>query len=183
MQSKWVASMEWRWSRTECVKDSPASVDIMAEIVIWKYITPRWWAVGYKFLFIIDLIAGSINGLARYITFRHVRANSARLILGSTWSLRRVSICQKDNQYVQIMMKTHLHGSKGGMDNTLKWLSTEPQQFVVLSVLLQTVIRSLLGIPDILAAVINKRDTNMVTAPFWEWASTEGQSILALYFG
>ena len=42
---------------------------------------------------------------------------------------------------------------------------------------------SLLGITNALAAFIGKRDRNMVTAPFWKWASMEGQQCLALHLG
>jgi len=44
-----------------------------------------------------------------------------------------------------------------------------------------TVIWSLLAKPDILAAFTGKRDSNMVTAPLWEWASTERQRFLVLW--
>jgi hypothetical protein len=43
------------------------------------------------------------------------------------------------------------------------------------------VIWSLLCIPDSLAAFIGKRDSNIVSAPLWEWASTEGEWFLALH--
>jgi len=43
-----------------------------------------------------------------------------------------------------------------------------------------TVIWSLLCITDVLAAIIGKWDSNTVTAPFWEWTSTERQHFVAL---
>jgi len=45
------------------------------------------------------------------------------------------------------------------------------------------VIWSLLGTTDILAACIGKRNSNMVTAPFRESASTECQQFLTLHLG
>jgi len=46
-----------------------------------------------------------------------------------------------------------------------------------------TVIWSLLCIIDLLAAFICKRDSNTVTAAFWEWALTQRQGCLASHVG
>jgi len=50
--------------------------------------------------------------LARYINFSCVGANSARMLLHSALPQGQVSICQKDYQYIQIMMKTIIDGSR-----------------------------------------------------------------------
>ena len=52
-----------------------------------------------------------MNLFARFINFSHVRVNSARMLLHSALTKGRVSICQKDNQEVQIIMKTMMDGS------------------------------------------------------------------------
>ena len=70
--------------------------------------------------------------LARYKNFSRVRANSARMLLHSALPQGQVLINQKDYQEIQIMMKTIIDGSRYWMDHTLKWSSTEGQQFVVL---------------------------------------------------
>jgi len=49
---------------------------------------------------------------ARYIDFSRVGANSARMLLRSALPQGQVSISQKDYQYVQIMMKTIIDGSR-----------------------------------------------------------------------
>ena len=41
----------------------------------------------------------------------------------------------------------------------------------------------MLSITDVLAALIDKRDINMITATFWEWASTEGRWFLTSHLG
>ena len=46
-----------------------------------------------------------------------------------------------------------------------------------------TVNWSLLCVTDVLAAVIGKGDSNTVTTPFWELASTERQQYLASHLG
>jgi len=56
--------------------------------------------------------------LARYLNFSRVRANSARMLLRSALRQGLVLICGKDIQYVQIMMKTIIDGSRCSMDNT-----------------------------------------------------------------
>jgi len=50
--------------------------------------------------------------LARYMNFSRVRANSARMLLRLVLPQGQVSICQKDHQYVQIMIKTIIDGSR-----------------------------------------------------------------------
>ena len=49
--------------------------------------------------------------LTRYMNFSRVRANSSRMLLHSALSQGQVPIWQKDDQYIQIIMKTIIDGS------------------------------------------------------------------------
>ena len=57
-------------------------------------------------------IAGAMKLLTRYINFSCVRANSARMLLRSALPQGQVSICEKDYEEVQIMMKAIIDGSR-----------------------------------------------------------------------
>jgi hypothetical protein len=65
--------------------------------------------------------------LPRYIDFSCVGANSARMLLHSALPQGQDSTGQKDYQYIQIILKTIIDGSRCRMDNTLKRASTERQ--------------------------------------------------------
>jgi len=132
MQSKQGGIMELSKSRTEFVNVSPASLCILTKSCSWRYIMGEWWAVACKYRLINRCIAGAMKLLARYIIFSLERGNSARMLLCSALPQGQVSICQKDYQWVQIMMKTIIDGSRCWIDNTLKWASMEHQRFVVL---------------------------------------------------
>jgi len=92
------------------------------------------WAVACQYRLIHRCIAVTLKLLARYINFSRGRANSARMLLRSAMSEGQVPIRHKDYQYIQIIMKTIIDGSWYWMANTLKWVSTERQRFVVLKV-------------------------------------------------
>jgi len=94
----------------------------------------EWWAVACQYRLIERCTAGAMKLLARYINFSHVRVNSARMLLRSASSQGQVSICQKDYQYVQIMIKTIIDGSRSWMDKRLEWASMDHQRYVVLYV-------------------------------------------------
>jgi len=132
----------------------------------------EWWAVTCEYRLINSWIADTMELLTRYINRSRVRAISARMSLCSALPQAQVSICEKDNQVVQIMMKTIIDGSRCWMDNTLQWSSMEGQQLVDCEYGNFTVICSLLCISDVLAASIGDRERRTVTTPFWEWAST-----------
>ena len=53
-----------------------------------------------------------MNLLARHMNFSRVRANSARMLLHLALPQGQVSICHKDDQEVQIMMKSIVDGSR-----------------------------------------------------------------------
>jgi hypothetical protein len=50
--------------------------------------------------------------LARYIEFGYVRANNIRMFLRLAFPQSHVSIGQQDYQYVEIIMKTFIDGSR-----------------------------------------------------------------------
>jgi len=76
----------------------------------------------------ITCIAGAMKVLANHINFRPVRANSARILLRSAMAPLQLSIGQKDYQYVQIMTKAIIDGSRCWIDNPLKSVPTQRQQ-------------------------------------------------------
>ena len=53
-----------------------------------------------------------MNLVTRYMNFSHVRANNARMLLRSALPQGQVSICEKDYQNVQNMMRTSIDGSR-----------------------------------------------------------------------
>jgi len=132
VQSKRGGLSEWRKSRTECVDVSRASWYILTESCSQRYIIGERWAVACEYWLINRCIAGAMNLLTRYINFIRVSANSAKMLLLLALPQGQVSICEKDYQEVQLMMKTIIDGSRWWMDNTSKWVSTEHHRFVVL---------------------------------------------------
>jgi len=132
MQSKQGGIREWWKSRTECINDSPASLCILTESCSWRYVMGKLWAVACEYRLINRCIAGTMNLLTRYMNFSHVRGNSATMLLRSALPQGQVSICEKDYQEVQNMMKTSIDGSRCRMDNSSKWVSTERQWLLVL---------------------------------------------------
>jgi hypothetical protein len=90
----------------------------------------EWWAVAYEYWLMTRYIVGTIKLMTRYINFGYVSANSARMLLLSGLPQGEDSICRKDNQYVRIIMKMSIDGSRCWMDNTEKWVSMECQWFV-----------------------------------------------------
>jgi len=92
----------------------------------------EWWAVACEYRLINRCIADTMNFLTRYMNFSRVRANSARMWLRSALRQGQVSICEKDYQEVQNMMKTIIDGSRRWMETTSMWASTKRQRFVVL---------------------------------------------------
>jgi len=132
MQSKQGGIMECRKHWRECVNVLPATLCILAESFSYRYIMGEWWPVACKYRLINRCIAGAAKLLARYIDCSRVRANSARMLLRLAFPHGQVSICQKDYEYVQIMMKTIIDGCRCSMDDTSKWASTVCQWFVVL---------------------------------------------------
>jgi len=119
-----------------------------------------------------------MNLLTRYMNFGHVRANSARMLLQSALPQSQVWICEEDYQEVQNIMKTIIYGSRCWMDNTSKQRQQSVNDLWFCKYSNYTVIWLLLCITDVLAAFISKRDSNTVTIPFCEWASTERQRSL-----
>jgi len=75
MQSKWEGSRECRNSTTVCVNVSPASLRILNERFIWRYIMGKWWAVAYEYRLKNRCIAGAMMVLARYTNLGRVREN------------------------------------------------------------------------------------------------------------
>jgi len=134
MQLKWGGIREWRKSRTECVNISLASVCILTDSLSYWYIMCKWWAVACLYRLIHRFIAGAMKLLTRHINCRLMRLNSARMLLCSALSHGQFPIWHKYYQYVQLMVKTIIDGSRCWMDNALKWASTEGQRFVVLYV-------------------------------------------------
>jgi len=147
----------------------------------------EWCPVACEYRLMNRCIADTTYILATYINLHSMRANSARRFLSSALPQGWVSICQKDNQYDQIIMLTIIDVSWCWLDNELHWGSTEHQQSVNGCWACQfgnwSVIWSLLCISDTFADFIGKRDRNMVTAPFWEWTSMKCQQFLALHLG
>jgi len=94
----------------------------------------KWWALTCKYRLIHRSIAGAISLLGRNRNFRTMRVNCATILPCLALPQGRVSIFQKETQNVQIMIEIIVDGSKCWMDNTIKWTSTERQQFVVLKV-------------------------------------------------
>jgi len=70
------------------------------------------WAVVCEYWLINVCIAGTMNLLTSEMNFSRVRANSARMVLRSALPQGQVSICDKDYQEVQNMMKTIIDGSR-----------------------------------------------------------------------
>jgi len=72
----------------------------------------EWLAVAYEYWLINRCIAGEMKLWTRYMNFNRLRAKSARMLLRSALAQGQVSICAKDYQEVQIMMKTIIDGSR-----------------------------------------------------------------------
>jgi len=72
----------------------------------------KWWTVACQYQLINRCKAGTMKLWARYINFSHVSANSARMLLRLALSQGQVAIWEKDYQFVQIMMKTIIDGSR-----------------------------------------------------------------------
>jgi len=89
----------------------------------------EWWAVACEYRLLNRCIAGAMNLFAWDVNFSCVRANIARMLLRSALPQGRVSLCQKDSQQVQILMKVIIDGSSCWMNNILKWASLECQRF------------------------------------------------------
>jgi len=53
-----------------------------------------------------------MDPVTRFMNIRRIRANSARMFLRSALPQGQVSICEKDYQEVQNMMKTIIDGSR-----------------------------------------------------------------------
>jgi hypothetical protein len=78
MQWKGGGIWEWRKCRVEYVNISPASFCRLTQWVGWSYIIGRVRAVACDYRFINRYIADTMNLLAKYINFCHVRAKRAK---------------------------------------------------------------------------------------------------------
>jgi len=68
----------------------------------------------------------------RYIKFGRVPEACAIILVGSALPTGWVSIGQKCNEWVTIILYTIIHGSRYWLYNTLWWMSMEQQQILVL---------------------------------------------------
>jgi len=92
----------------------------------------EWWAVACEYRLTNRWIAGAMNLSTRYIKFSRASVISAEILRRSALPQGKVSICEKEYEEVQILMKTIIDGSRWWLDNTIKWASKERQRYVVL---------------------------------------------------
>ena len=123
---------EWRKSTIDCVNSSPACLCMLSESISSRYIMGEWWEVSCEYTLTNRCIAEAMNLLAIYINFRHMRANSVRMLLHLALANGRVLVGQKRNQEGQMIMKTIFDGNNVWMNWTSQGASPEHQWFVIL---------------------------------------------------
>jgi len=120
-------------SRKESVNIfSPGSICCLTEILTWSNIMSEYWAVACGYLFINRCIVGEMNHSAIFVNFGRMRETHARILLDSALPKGWVSLWQKVNQYVKIIIHTIMDGSRYWPDNILKRVSTEHERCLVL---------------------------------------------------
>jgi hypothetical protein len=97
-----------------------------------RYIMGKLWAVAWGELFINKTIAGEMQHSTRYISFGRMREASAWIFPGSTLPTGWISIGQKGNQSVQIIIYTIIDDIRNWPYNNSKWASMEREWFLVL---------------------------------------------------
>jgi len=143
----------------------------------------QYWAVPGEYWLINRSIAGEMNTLAKCINFNRMRASSEWILLGSALPKGRVSITQRCNNLFKSLlselplaadMERTMHYNRGQRNVNDNW-SCKYSNWKVLWLLL--------CITDILAAFMGRRDSDTVTAVFWQWASTDTRWLLAFHHG
>jgi len=115
-----------------------------------------------------------------------MRATRARILLVSALPQGWVSICQKGNHQVQIIIRTIIDGCRDWLDSTLKWACVGQRSVNDIWSSKEgnrKVIWELSSITNVFSDFIGKTASDTVTAPSWKWASTEGLWFLALHLG